>query len=53
MNGSLYNAVTDQKFTFTPKIDRKSKSIAESKFKSHLGQMAHHDRLLQQADKYK
>jgi len=37
LNGTLYNAVTDQRFSFTPKIGQKSKSIAEAKFKKHLG----------------
>jgi hypothetical protein len=46
-NSTLLNAVTDQKFTFTPKINDLSRSIAESKFKDQLSSMTHHDHLLQ------
>eukprot|EP00347_Sterkiella_histriomuscorum_P021695 403333083 len=45
----VINKSDDPNFTFTPRIDPKSKSIAEAKFRNTLNQISHHESLLQQA----
>lgn len=51
-NGSVTRSArrnASEDYTFTPRIDSKSKAMAESKYKEHLQNMPHHDLLLKDA----
>lgn len=42
----------NNKFSFTPSIDSKSKAMAESKYRSAMKDMSHHELLLAQGNDY-